>query len=180
LNWLDIVIAVIVTVPVFFGFRRGFLRKLLGIAGLILGFILAVRFYRPVSDSLIKIINPGQATSVVLSFLIIIAVVFFLSVWIATFFANKMSPAAGFFDKLGGAAFGFIQGILISSILVVNLTYLNYPSKEARDASVFYPRVYPVAPALFDKIISLSPSLKSMYEDYKHLLAPGKESEKTP
>ena len=180
MNWLDIVIAIIVTVAVFFGFRRGFLRKLLGIAGLILGFILAVRFYRPVSEILMKIANTGQATSIVLSFLIIIIVVFLLSIWVATFFANKMSPAAGFFDKLGGAAFGFIQGILFSSILLVNLTYLNYPSKEVRDASVFYPGVYPAAPALFDKIISLSPSLKSMYEYYKHLLAPGKESGNTP
>jgi membrane protein required for colicin V production len=167
LNWLDIVIALIVTIPAFLGFRRGFLRKLMGIAGLIIGFVLAVRFYKPVSDTLLKIVNTGQAVSAVLSFLLIIAVVFSLTAWIATFFAHKMNPAAGFFDRLAGAAFGFLQGILIASILVFNLTYLNFPAKEIRDASVFYSRVYPVAPAVFDRIISLSPSLKSMYEEYK-------------
>lgn len=169
MNWLDFVIALIVTIPAFSGFRRGFLRKLLGIAGLIIGFILAVRFYRPVSDFLSNTFKLGQATSIVLGFLAIIAVVFSLSAWAATFFANKMNPATNFIDKLAGAIFGFVQGVLISSILVFNLTYLDIPSKDVRDSSVFYSRVYPAAPALFDKIISLSPSLKSLYEEYKQV-----------
>ena len=57
MNWIDIVIALIVTLPAYFGFRKGFLRKLLGIAGIILGFILAIKFYPAVSSVLSAIIK---------------------------------------------------------------------------------------------------------------------------
>lgn len=171
MNWLDIVIAGIIAIPTVFGFRKGFLRKLLGIIGIILGFILAVKFYIPVSQFINSIIKSNSGWIIVLSFLIIIGIVFSLSVWVARFIAGLNSGAAKI-DKILGAVFGFIEGLIISSILVVNLTYINYPNIHIRETSNLYPVVYNIAPSLFDKVLNLSPDLKNLYEEYKKLFKP--------
>jgi uncharacterized membrane protein required for colicin V production len=149
LNWLDLIIVLLITIPTFFGFRKGFLRKVLGIAGIIIGFILAVRFYDPIAGFLHGIISGNELFIQVISFLLII-------------------------DKIAGTIFGFLQGLIIASVLLVNLSYIGLPGSETRNNSVLYSRVYKVAPIIFDKIISYSPSLAQIYREYKQKYLPEK------
>jgi membrane protein required for colicin V production len=173
LNWLDLIIVLIITIPTFFGFRKGFLRKLLGIAGIILGFILAVRFYDPVSSFIHGFISGDILVIQVISFLFVIGIVYGLSVWVAKFIAG-MNSGTSLVDKIAGTLFGFLQGLILVSVLLVNLSYVNLPGSEARNDSLLYSRVYKVAPAIFDKIISYSPSLARIYQEYKQKYLPGK------
>ncbi len=166
MNWLDIVIIALVTLPTFFGYRKGFLRKLFGIVGILFGFFLAVRFYSNVFDLLSKIIKSDPLLAKALSFLLIIAVVYALSVWVATFMSNINSGTKGI-DKIAGAITGFIQGLIIASILLVNLSYRNMPDQQVRNSSFLYPSIYKIAPAIFDKIIDITPGIKTTYEEYK-------------
>ena len=169
MNWLDIVIVVIIALSAVLGFRKGFLRKVLGIAGIILGFVLAVRFYKPISEFAGGIIKSGSSWIPVLSFLLIIAFVFSLAVWVARFIAGLNSGTAKI-DKVLGLIFGFIQGLIISSVLAVNLSLINYPDAEIRNSSRLYPMVYNVAPYLFEKVLNFSPDLKTLYDEYKNIL----------
>ncbi len=173
MNWLDLLIALIITIPTFFGFRRGFLRKFLGIAGIIVGFVLAVRFYSPVSVFFGKIFSSDLLVIQVISFLLIIGVVYGLSVWLARFMAS-MNSGTTLLDKVAGTIFGFIQGVIIASVLLFNLSYINVPEQKVREASLLYKRVLNVAPMIFDKVISFSPELKQIYEEYKHKFIPSK------
>jgi uncharacterized membrane protein required for colicin V production len=173
LNWLDIVIALIITIPTFSGFRKGFLRKFLGIAAIIVGFILAVRFYEPVALFLNKLFGSNYLVIQVISFLLIIAVVYGLAVWLARFMAN-MNAGTSLLDKTAGTLFGFIQGVIISSVLLYNLTYIDLPDKTARDSSLLYSRVLNIAPVIFDKVISFSPELEKGYNEYKQKFNPSK------
>ncbi|MFI5145235.1 MAG: CvpA family protein [Ignavibacteria bacterium] len=171
MNWLDIVIAVIIALSAVLGFRKGFLRKVLGIMGIILGFVLAVRFYKPISEFAGGTIKSGASWIPVLSFLLVIGVVFSLAVWVARFIAGLNSGTAKI-DKLLGLVFGFLQGLIISSVLAVNLSLINYPDTETRNSSRLYPLVYNVAPYLFEKVLNLSPNLKTLYDEYKNILKP--------
>lgn len=173
MNWLDLIIALLITIPTFFGFRRGFLRKFLGIAGIIVGFILAVRFYEPAAGFLNKLFASDAHVVQVISFLLIIAVVYGLTVWLAKFMAS-MNAGTSLLDKTAGTFFGFIQGVIISSVLLFNLAYINMPEQKIRDASLLYKRVLNVAPLIFDKVISFSPELKNIYENYKQKFIPSK------
>lgn len=175
MNWLDILILLIVTLSTFFGYRKGFLRKILGIAGLILGFILAVKFYKPISLLLVDLFSMSNTIASVLAFLLVIGIVFGLAVWVARYIAS-MNAGTTAIDKVLGAITGFIQGLIIASILMVNFTYLNYPSAEIRQNSLLYSRVYNVAPALMDRIIALSPDLKSLYLEYKNRLVSNEQN----
>lgn len=156
----------IVAVPTFFGFRKGFLRKFLGILGIILGFILAVKFYSPISSFLKSFIKTDTLVVDVISFLIVIGIVYGLSLWVARFMAG-MNSGTSMLDKIAGTAFGFLQGLIVASVLLYNFTYINFPDSKTRNESLLYGKVYKIAPAIFDKIISYSPGLKQIYEEYK-------------
>lgn len=166
MNWIDILIALLVTLPTFFGYRKGFLRKLLGIAGIIAGFILAIRFYEPVAGILSSVIKENPMFVKVLSFLLIIGVLYGASIWLARFIAN-MNSGTTLIDKILGTIVGFLQGLLVASVLLFNLSLADIPSKQTRESSMLYGTVYRIAPAAFDKVLELFPGLKQLYEEYK-------------
>lgn len=166
MNWLDIVIAALVALSALFGYRKGFLRKLFGIIGILAGFFLAVRFYSAVFDLLSKVIKSDPVLAKILSFLLILTAVYLLAVWIATFMSN-INSGTKTADKITGAITGFVQGLIIASILLVNLSYRNLPEQQVRDSSLLYSTIYKIAPAIFDKIIDITPGIKTTYEDYK-------------
>ena len=167
MNWIDILIVFLVTLPTWFGFRKGFLRKLLGIAGIIVGFILAIKFYDTLTPLLSKVIKENPAFVNVLSFLIIIGILYGASIWLARFIAN-MNSGTGLVDKILGTIVGFIQGILVASVLLYNLQFADIPSKTTRDNSMLYGTIIKAAPAMFDKIIEYFPGLQDIYRDYKN------------
>ncbi len=153
--------------PTWFGFRKGFLRKLLGIAGIIVGFILAIKFYDTLTPLLSKVIKENPAFVNVHSFLIIIGIVYGASIWVARFIAN-MNSGTGLVDKILGTIVGFIQGILVASVLLYNLQFANIPSETTRNNSMLYGTIVKAAPALFDKIIEYFPGLQDIYREYKN------------
>jgi uncharacterized membrane protein required for colicin V production len=154
-----------IALPAFFGFRKGFLRKLLGIAGIIAGFVLAVRFYSSVASLMSSVINGNPVFVDVLSFLLIIGILYGASVWLARFMAN-MNSGTTLIDKILGTVFGSLQGLILASVLLFNLALADMPSKETREASMFYPQVYIIAPAIFDKVLTVFPGLQDIYNEY--------------
>jgi membrane protein required for colicin V production len=166
LNWLDILIALIVTLPAFFGYRKGFLRKLLGIAGIVLGFILAVKFYDTVASLLSAFVKGNPVFVNVLAFLLIIAILYGTAIWLARFIAS-MNSGTTIIDKILGTIVGFIQGVIVASVLLFNLSLADLPARETRESSMLYPTIYKIAPAIFDKVIELFPGLKDLYNEYK-------------
>lgn len=182
MNWLDILIALMVTIPTYFGFRKGFLRKLLGIAGIIAGFILAIKFYSSVSTVLSSVIKGNPVFVNVLSFLLIIGILYGAAVWLARFIAN-MNSGTGIADKILGTVTGFVQGLIISSVLLFNLALADMPSAQTRESSLLYKPVYKIAPAIFDKIIEYFPGLQELYNEYLNPKTPQNEQikeEKSP
>jgi len=166
MNWLDIAILIILLLPSFIGFRKGFVRKILGILGIAAGFILAVRFYENLSSFLSSFIKESIIFVNVISFLLIIIIIYGFAVWLARYMSD-IGGGTSFINKVLGTAFGFLQGLILASVLLYNLAFINFPSAETRSSSMFYGSVYQVAPALFDKIIDLFPGLQETYKQYK-------------
>lgn len=179
MNWIDIVIVFLVTLPTWFGFRKGFLRKLLGIAGIIAGFILAIKFYDTLTPILSKVIKENPVFVNVLSFLIIIGIVYGASIWVARFIAN-MNSGTSLVDKILGTIIGFLQGLLVASVLLYNLSFANLPSKETRENSLLYGTIIKIAPAMFDKIIEYFPGLQDLYNEYKNPAVKPNEQQNKP
>lgn len=174
MNWLDIAITFTITVPTYFGYRKGFLRKLLGIAGIIVGFILAVKFYTPVSGMLQKVIKENPVFVNVVSFLLIIAFVYGASVWIAKYIAN-INSGTSLIDKILGTAAGFAQGLIISSVILYNLAFAGIPSQQTKESSMLYSTIYKISPVIFNKVLVIFPGLHELYNEYINFKKPGSE-----
>src|SRR3972149_8616451 len=110
MNWLDIVIVLLVLIPSYLGFRKGFMRKILGIIGIAAGFILAVKFYSSVAGILSSFIKESPVIVNVISFLLIVAIIYFLAVWLAKYMSD-IGSGSQLINRLLGTAFGFIQGL---------------------------------------------------------------------
>lgn len=165
MNWLDIAIVIIIALMTLIGFRRGFLRKVLGLAGIIVGVILAVKLYPVPSSLVISLFKVSTRTSYIISFLLIVLLIYAVSVWLSKYVSDI--KGISLINRILGAVLGFVQGLIITSLFVNNLSLINYPREEVRNNSIMSKMVSPVAPALFDKIVGYSPELKETYEDYK-------------
>jgi len=168
LNWLDVLITLFVLIPAFFGYINGLLRKVFGLIGLALGFILAVRFFEPVGGFIRGAVHTPRTGTMLFSFILILVVVYAISVYLARHMAN-LHPASNAIDKILGVLVGGFQGVLLSSIILFNLNYLGFPSPDIQARSRLYPGVIGVAPAFFDKLISFFPGTRSIYDEYRKL-----------
>ncbi len=117
MNWLDIIIIVVVVIATFWGLRTGLIMAVLSLAGLIVGVILAGRFYIPLSEQLGFI--PQATVAKVVAFAIILIGVMI----IAGVLARLLKWAAtitmlGWVNRLGGAVFGLVLGAIFCSALL--------------------------------------------------------------
>lgn len=125
MNWLDIVIIVAIVIFTFLGFRAGIIKAVLSLAGLIIGVILAGRFYISFSEQLPFISEANVAR--VVAFAIILIGVMIIAAVIARFLKWATSVMMlGWVNRLGGAIFGFVLGaIFCSALLAIFANFLG-------------------------------------------------------
>lgn len=117
MNWLDIVIIVVVVVSSFLGLRIGIIKAVLSLAGLIVGIILAGRYYIPLSEQL-SFIPQTDVTKVVAFAIILIGVMVIASVLARLLKWAVSAVMLGWVNYLGGAIFGLVLGAIFCSALL--------------------------------------------------------------
>ena len=120
MNWLDIVIAVALVVPIFTGLKQGLIKAALSLAGLIVGVVLASNYYQALGDRLTFITNEDIAN--IAGFVIILVVVMIIANVAAALlkFTAKVAML-GWVDRLGGAVFGFLMGAIFMGALLAGI-----------------------------------------------------------
>jgi membrane protein required for colicin V production len=159
MNWLDIVIIVAVGIATFIGLRKGIIRMVLTVVGLVVGIIVAGRYYIPFSEHLTFISSPGWAK--VAAFAII-----FIGIMAAAALLSRLLERAtsaimlGWANRLVGAILGFLLGALfIGAILAIWVKYIGMSGtiEKSRLAPILlsqFPRVLALLPDEFDAIRS--------------------------
>jgi len=111
MNWLDIVILAITIIFGLMGLRRGAIKTVFGIAGLVAGIVLAGRYYH----HLATILSPGGASwSGIAAYAIILVATLIVAGIIGWFIAQLVHIILlGWIDRL----IGFILGAIIGSML---------------------------------------------------------------
>ena len=159
MSWLDIVLIVAIGIATFIGLRKGIIKAVLTLAGLILGIFLAGRYYVPFSEQLTLISSPGWAK--VAAF----AIIFIGVMVIAAVLARLLERAAsaimlGWANRLVGAVLGFILGAMFcGAILAIWVKYLGISGAiaESNIAPILldrFPKVLALLPAEFNAIRS--------------------------
>ena len=117
MNWLDIVILVVVVIATFLGLRIGIIKAALSLAGLIVGIILAGRYYVPLSE-LLSAIPQADVAKVVAFAIILIGVMVIASVLAAVLKWIASVVMLGWVNRLGGAVFGLVLGAMLCGALL--------------------------------------------------------------
>ncbi len=156
MNWLDIIILISLVVSVFAGLRRGLVKSVLSLAGLIIGVVLAGHLYKSVSGILAFISNEDAAN--IVAFILILVLVM-----VAAFFFARLLKSAikvvmlNWVDRVGGTVFGLLVGaILWGAILAAWVRFFGSGLvTESLLASVLldiFPLVLGLLPGEFDSI----------------------------
>ncbi len=159
MNWLDIVLLVLLAMAAFLGLRIGIIKAALSLAGLIVGIILAGRYYGSLAQHLGFI--PGDGVAEVVAFIVILLGVVIIALVLALLLKWATSAIMlGWVDRLGGAIFGLLWGaILYGALLVMWLKYVSVSEAivESTVASILvksFPLVLALLPQELDAVRS--------------------------
>ena len=122
MNPLDILIIIIVLFCLIRGIFRGIIKELSSIVGVLGGFYGAYTYYPLIAKFLARwISNTGYLN--ILSFMIIFCLIFIIISILGIIIKYLLRIAfLGWVDRVCGAGFGIIKGILIVSVILIALT----------------------------------------------------------
>jgi membrane protein required for colicin V production len=119
MTWVDWAIVILVALSVLGGFQQGFFRSVCSLGGLILGLVLAAWNYARFAAVLIPLVRIDTVADTI-AFLVIAVVVMGLAGILGSVLARAFHQLGlGFVDRLAGAAFGFLQGVLLVTLCIL-------------------------------------------------------------
>lgn len=166
MNNLDIIITILIALPAFFGFRKGFLKSIFSLAGFIAGLILATKYSIELSAYL-NFLKIDERVVTIASFILIMVGVY----WILSYFAGKLSginTVTKIFDRIAGMIFGAFKGVIIVSlILIVSTKTFSFIGNESVKSSRLYPLLIDAAPNIYNSLQMVFPGAKTFYEEFE-------------
>ena len=120
MNIVDIILLILLVPPALLGWKFGLIRSVLGGVALIIGIVLASRFYLQLANSVFYRVFE-QNVAIVLSFVVIFVFVFGTMAIVIVRLDNLVTASIlNWVNKLGGAVFGLlIGGIILGALLVI-------------------------------------------------------------
>ncbi|MFC1966799.1 CvpA family protein [Chloroflexota bacterium] len=117
MNWLDIVLTVILIVSIAGGLKTGLIKAALSLAGLIVGVILAGRFYGPLSEQL-SFIPQAEVAKIAAFAIILVGIMVIASVSAAFLKWVASVTMLGWVNHLGGIIFGLLLGAIFCGAML--------------------------------------------------------------
>jgi membrane protein required for colicin V production len=141
MNWLDIVLLLVLIGSVVTSFSTGLAREVVGLVSMIAALVLAIWFYGTAGAFLQPYVSsPGVANFC--GFLMVFCAVLILGAIVGRLLRRMMKVVGlSFVDRLLGAGFGAVRGLLVSVALVLALLAFT-PGKSPPNA-VIHSRVAP-------------------------------------
>jgi membrane protein required for colicin V production len=133
---VDWTIVLVLIASIAISWRNGFVREVMGLASVLVGLLLAAWLYRRVAP-LFKDVVKTENLALFLGFSVIFLVTLLagvLIIWLITKF--KKFARLEWADRLLGAAFGFIRGWVICSVILLGLTAFEVQTERVRNSEL--------------------------------------------
>ena len=174
---VDWTIVVVMVLSVFGGLTQGFFRSVFSLVGLVLGLALASWNYGLIAAQVLPMVRI-EAVANVIGFLLIALVVMGLAGVAGKILAKVFHQLGlGCLDRLAGAAFGFFQGALLVTVVIL-ATLAFFPKahwlKEAQLPRYFFGAFHlstDMSPAALSERIRLA--LRALEKETPQWLHPG-------
>jgi membrane protein required for colicin V production len=134
LNWLDILLLVILAVTIIIGAFRGFVRQIIGLFAVIMGLVLAIKYYPYGSDVFTFMRNDVLAQ--LLGFFLVFAAVLCAGWVINILLAKAVRGPFKSLNRLLGAGFGLIKGMIICCVVVFGLLIFPVNAKALEESQL--------------------------------------------
>ncbi len=165
MNYIDFIIIFILFIGFALGFRDGLIRKVIGLIGLVFGFVLALEFYQKLGLFISPIINDEIYLAEIIAWLFIFVGVIFLSS-ILKRIIHPLDKVNRFMNQLLGGISGTLQILFFISGFLLFLNVFNVPNSEDKDSSLFYNGVYLVIPETIDLIIGQDSEALNLVKEF--------------
>lgn len=159
MGWLDIVLIAILAFAAFQGFKTGIIKAVISLAGVIVGVILAGRFYTPLAGQLTFV--PHEGIAKIIAFAIILVGVMVVAGVVASLMKWATSLVMlGWINHLGGAIFGLMLGatfcgaLLATWVKFIGIGETVTSSALANVLLNYFPLVLGLLPQEFDSVRS--------------------------
>jgi membrane protein required for colicin V production len=135
-NLLDAVVLLILLGSVVYSTLKGFVRELLGMLSLVAAFFVSVSFYRVASESFKEVVKT-ENIALFLGFAFVFLGTLFVGA-LVIWTVQKLIKFAHiqWFDRLLGAAFGFIRGWILGLIVFLALTSFDVQAERVRSSQL--------------------------------------------
>jgi len=157
MNWLDIILIVILAISVFGGLRNGLIKGVLGLAGIIVGVVLAGMYYVTLAGSLTFIPHEGAAK--LTAFAIIFIVVLVIAGVVGTILSKLASAIMlGWLNRLLGGVLGLVIGGVFCGALLATWARFLGTGGIVEDSALAgfllnsFPLVLALLPGEFDSV----------------------------
>lgn len=120
MNMFDLIVLVVIVLLILRGLWKGLIRQVVGLAGVVTGYMIAMHFYGPFASRYLKGFTP--ATGHIIAFLgVFIGCIIAASIvgWIIGRLMNV--AGLGILNRIGGAVLGGAKGCFILAIAVMML-----------------------------------------------------------
>jgi membrane protein required for colicin V production len=119
MQWVDWAILLVMALSVLGGLAQGFFRSVCGLGGLLLGLALAAWNYARLAAVIVHLVRFKPLANTI-AFLLIAIVVMGLAAILGKILFNAFHHMGlGCLDRIAGAIFGFFQGMLLVTLIVL-------------------------------------------------------------
>lgn len=152
MNYVDFIIIFIIFIGFALGFRDGLIRKVIGLIGLVFGFILALEFYQKLGLFIAPIINDEIYLAEIIAWIFIFVGVIFLASVLKRII-HPLDKVNKFMNQLLGGISGTLQIMFFISGFLLFLNVFNIPNSDDKSSSLMYNSLYNVIPVTINLII---------------------------
>lgn len=168
MNYLDIIIAIILFLFGYRGFKKGLVVELVSLATFVVGIWGAMRFSDFTAARLSEFmeINPKYINTVafILTFILLVILVNVIGK-LVTKFIKSMNLS--FANKLAGCILGVAKGVLLCSLMMMvlnNLQILGLIKEEVKQESLMYPYIEKSVPYIYQGFDLVKDAVKEFNE----------------
>jgi membrane protein required for colicin V production len=172
-NWLDAILILLLAISVARSFAKGLTREVVGLLSVLIGILAACWFYAPAAAFIEPHVS-SRAVAAFCGFLAVFTGVLLLGSLTGYLLARLLRiTGLSFFDRLLGAVFGIVRGVLLASTLVMAiLAFAPGARADTPPAVVAHSRLAPYVVGAARLFVAAAPremkdGFKRSYEQVK-------------
>lgn len=165
MSLIDIILIAFLLIGFILGFKDGFVRKIIGLAGFALGIYLAIKFANPFGKSLEEVTGIEFYLAQILAGFLIFIVIILITAVIKRI-VHPFDKVNNIINQLLGGIFGVIQMLFFLSAILFLLNIFEVPDEESKNSSILYKSVYSIIPHTINYLKNYTEDSKKIIKEY--------------